>query len=329
MTTIKRLGVLTSGGDAPGMNAAIRAVTRTAVNNNMEVLGIIGGYQGLIDDNIIPLDSYSVRGIIQRGGTMLLSARCAIFKTEEGLAKAMQTIRKRQMDALVVIGGDGTFRGANDLIQHYHFPVIGIPGTIDNDIYGTEYTIGYDTCLNTVVDAVDKIRDTGSSHNRIFFVEVMGHESGFVAMNSGMACGAEIIMVPEQKNQMEKVRSFLAERARLNKSSMIMVAEGVEGGAMAIAEKVKQEFPQFDIRVSVLGYIQRGGSPSSKDRIAASELGVAAVNALIEGKYGMMVGYERNCIHLEPLEKAVKMHKHINADIIKVAESIGTFTPLD
>lgn len=329
MTAIKRLGVLTSGGDAPGMNAAIRAVTRTAINNGIEVMGITGGYQGLIDGNVEPLDSYSVRGIIQRGGTMLLSARCALFKTREGIDKAMRTLTDKHIDALVVIGGDGTFRGANDLIQYYNFPVVGIPGTIDNDIYGTEYTIGYDTCLNTVVEAVDKIRDTGSSHNRIFFVEVMGHESGFVAMNSGMACGAEIIMVPEQKNQMAKVRTFLAERARQNKSSLIMVAEGVEGGAMNIAEVFKKEFPQFDIRVSVLGYIQRGGSPTSRDRIAGSELGVAAVNALIAGKYSMMVGYEHSHVHLEPLEKAVKMHKHINADIIHVAESIGTFTPLD
>ena len=329
MKTIKTIGVLTSGGDAPGMNAAIRAVTRTAIINGLDVVGIQGGYQGLIDNTMQPLGSYSVRGIIQKGGTMLLSARCPAVKTREGLTVAMENLKNNNIDALVVIGGDGTFRGANDLIELFDFPVIGIPGTIDNDIYGTDYTIGYDTCLNTVVDAVDKIRDTGSSHNRIFFVEVMGHESGFVAMNSGMACGAEIIMVPEQKNQMEKVRNFLQERARMNKSSLIMVAEGTEGGAMTVAETFKKEFPQFEMRVSVLGYIQRGGSPTAKDRIAASEFGVAAVYGLLEGKIGMMVGYKNSKIHFEPLKNAVKMHKIINEDLIKVAESIGTFTPLD
>lgn len=327
--SIKTIGVLTSGGDAPGMNAAIRAATRAAINNNINVIGIRRGYQGLIDNDTIPLDSYSVRGIIQRGGTMLLSARCPEFKTTEGLDKAMQNLKANNIDALIVIGGDGTFRGANDLINRFNFPIVGIPGTIDNDIYGTEYTIGYDTCLNTVVDAVDKLRDTGSSHNTIFFVEVMGNESGFVAMNSGLACGAEIIMVPEQQNQMKKVRDFLKERARRNKSSLIMVAEGVEGGAMSIAKLLEKEFPQFSIRVSVLGHIQRGGSPSSKDRISASELGVAAVQALLAGQTAVMVGYEHNKIHLELLSKAVKMHKRINSNLISVAESIGTFTPID
>ncbi|MBO4739223.1 MAG: 6-phosphofructokinase [Bacteroidales bacterium] len=326
---IKTIGLLTSGGDAPGMNAAIRAVTRMAAHNDWYVIGIESGYQGLLDKKFIPLNSYNVRGIIQRGGTILLSARCPSFKTQEGLNLAVKNLKEANIDALVVIGGDGTFRGANDLAQLCDIPIVGIPATIDNDIYGTDYTIGYDTCLNTVVEAVDKIRDTASSHNRLFFVEVMGHEAGFVAINSGLACGAEIILVPEQKNQMDKVRSFLAERAKSNKSNLIFVAEGVEGGAMAIADKLKDEFPQVSIRVTVLGHIQRGGSPTSKDRIAASEFGVAAVHALMEGKSGVMVGYENGKIHYEPLKNAVKMHRQVDPDFIKTAESIGTFTPLD
>jgi 6-phosphofructokinase 1 len=326
---MKHIGVLTSGGDAPGMNAAIRAVVRVAINNGLKVTGVLAGYQGLIKNDFIPLDSQSVRGIIQKGGTMLRSARCAEFRTEEGQKNAFDNIKKIGMDALVVIGGDGTFRGANALSSRFNIPIIGIPGTIDNDIYGTEYTIGYDTCLNTVVEAVDKIRDTASSHNRIFFVEVMGHESGFVAMHSGLACGAEAILIPEQKKQLEKVRNMLSERACTNKSSVIMVSEGVEGGAMAIAEKMQAEFPQFEIRVSVLGHIQRGGSPSARDRVLASELGAAAVQALLENKSACMVGFIHEKLHYESFSTAVKMHKKININFIRMAESIGTYTPID
>jgi len=323
---MKHIGILTSGGDAPGMNAAVRAVVRAAVNNGLKVTGVLEGYQGLIKNNFIPLDSQSVRGIIQNGGTILRSARSPEFRTEEGLQTAADNMREIGMDGLVVIGGDGTFRGANDFSTRFDIPVVGIPGTIDNDIYGTEYTIGYDTCLNTVVDAVDKIRDTASSHNRIFIVEVMGHESGFVAMHSGLACGAEVILIPEQKNQLEKVRNFLSDRACTNKSSVIMVAEGIEeGGAMAIAEKMKTEFPQFEIRVSVLGYIQRGGSPSARDRVLASELGVAAVHALLDKKTACMVGFINGKLHYESFSTAVKMHKKVNVDFIRMAESIGTY----
>ena len=326
---MKHIGILTSGGDAPGMNAAIRAVVRVAINKGLKVTGVLAGYQGLIKNDFIPLGSQSVRGIIQNGGTVLRSARCDEFRTEECQKIAANNMKKAKMDALVVIGGDGTFRGANDLSSRFAIPVVGIPGTIDNDIYGTEYTIGYDTCLNTVVEAVDKIRDTASSHNRIFFVEVMGHESGFVAMHSGLSCGAEVILIPEQKNQLEKVRNFLKDRACTNKSSVVMVAESVEGGAMSIADKMKAEFPQFEIRVSVLGYIQRGGSPSARDRILASELGAAAVHALLDNKSGCMVGFIHGKLHYESFGTAVKMHKKIDADFIRMAESIGTYTPID
>ena len=326
---MKHIGVLTSGGDAPGMNAAIRAVVRVAINNGLKVTGILEGYQGLINNQFIPLDSQSVSGIIQRGGTFLRTARSPEFRTEEGQNAAFENLKKTGIDALVVIGGDGTFRGANVFSSRFDIPVVGIPGTIDNDIYGTDYTIGYDTCLNTVVEAVDKIRDTASSHNRIFFVEAMGNESGFVAMNSGLACGAEIIMIPEQKNQLEKVRKFLSDRACKNKSSIIMVAEGVKGGTMSIAEKMREEFPQFEIRVSVLGYIQRGGDPSARDRILASQLGAAAVHALLENKSACMVGFLGGKLHYEAFSTAVKMHKKINTDFIRMAESIGTYTPMD
>jgi len=326
---IKKIGILTSGGDAPGMNAAIRAVTRTAILNNIDVVGIIAGYQGLISGEFISLSAKSVRGIIQNGGTILRSARSVEFRTVEGRKKGIENVKKEGIESLVVIGGDGTFRGANELMKECDIPIVGIPATIDNDIYGTEYTIGYDTCLNTIVSAMDKIRDTGSSHNRIFFVEVMGHDSGIVAMNSGLACGADLILIPEQKNQLEKTRHFLAERARQNKSSVIMVAEGIKEGTMAIAEKMKKEFTQFDIRISVLGYIQRGGSPSARDRILASELGVESVNALIKGEKGIMIGRLHGKNRYEPFTTAIKMHKYADSEFLRVAESIGTYTPTD
>ena len=323
------IGVLTSGGDAPGMNAAIRAVTRAALNHGMEVWGIYRGYQGLIEGDMKKLCSQDVSGIIQRGGTFLQSARSAEFKTAAGRKKAHDNLVKNGINALVVIGGDGSFAGATNFAAEYlDISVIGIPGTIDNDIYGTDYTIGYDTALNTVVDAVDKIRDTASSFNRIFFVEVMGREAGFIALNSGIASGAEVIMVPERKHQVEKVRRFLAERARKNKSSIIIVSEGLEeGSAMEIAEQIRPEYPQFDIKVSVLGYIQRGGSPTSKDRVIASLMGVAAIEALLEGQRSLMVGYKNEEIVHVPLNKTVKLHKAISDEMLGIAELIGTFAP--
>ena len=323
------VGVLTSGGDAPGMNAAIRAVTRAALNHGMEVWGIWRGYQGLIEDDVKQLSSQDVSGIIQRGGTFLQSARSADFKTVEGRKQAHDVLCKHGINSLVVIGGDGSFAGATSFAAEFQdISVIGIPGTIDNDIYGTDYTIGYDTALNTVVDAVDKIRDTAASFNRIFFVEVMGREAGFIALNSGLATGAEVIMVPERKNQVEKVRRFLAERARKNKSSIIIVSEGLEeGSAMEIAEKIRPEYPQFDIKVSVLGYIQRGGSPTSKDRVIASLMGAAAIEALMEGQRSLMVGYKNEEVVHVPLNKTVKLHKTISDEMLSVAELIGTFAP--
>ena len=324
-----RIGVLTSGGDAPGMNAAIRAVTRAALNHGMEVFGIRRGFQGMIENEIFQLKSQDVSGIIQSGGTFLQSTRSKDFKTQEGREKAYTNIKNLDIDSLVVIGGDGSFTGANVFAQEYpEISVIGIPGTIDNDLYGTDYTIGYDTALNTIIDAVDKIRDTASSFNRIFFVEVMGREAGFIAINSGIASGAEVIMVPERKNQMEKVRKFLKERALKNKSSIIIVAEGLEeGNAMEIAEKIKDEYPEFSIRVSVLGHIQRGGRPTSKDRVIASLMGVAAIDAIIDNQKSIMIGWRNEEIVQVPLNKTVKMHKTISENMLDIAEMIGTFLP--
>ena len=326
MAKIKRIGVMTSGGDAPGMNAAIRAVTRAGINNNLEVYGIKRGYEGMIEGEIFPMTTETVSGIIQKGGTFLQTARSQRFRHLEGRMEAHKQLLKYEINAVVVIGGDGSFSAANEMSSEFDTTFIGIPGTIDNDLYGTDYTIGYDTALNTVVDAVDKIRDTASSHNRIFFVEVMGREAGFVAINSGIACGAEIIMIPEENNQIEKARKFLAERARQNKSSIILVAEGLkEGNAMQIADILKPEFPQFDMRVSILGHIQRGGSPSAKDRIIASRMGAAAVEALLDNQKCVMIGMENDKIVHVPLNKTVKLHKGIDQALIDLAESIATF----
>ena len=328
MLKIKRIGVLTSGGDAPGMNAAIRAVTRAGINNHLEVFGIMRGYEGMIEGDIIQMNNESVSGIIQTGGTILLTARSKRFREYEGRREAYQQLKRFDIDAVVVIGGDGSFTGANIMSVEFDIPFIGIPGTIDNDLFGTDYTIGFDTALNTVVEAVDKIRDTASSHNRVFFVEVMGREAGFVAINSGIACGAEIIMIPEEKNQMEKARRFLAERARKNKSSIILVAEGLEeGGAMEISKILKSEFPQFDIRVSILGHIQRGGSPSAKDRIIASRMGAAAVDSLLDNQKCIMIGLANDKIVHVPLNKTVKMHKTVDPALINLIEEIATLKP--
>jgi len=325
MKKINRIGVMTSGGDAPGMNAAIRAVTRAGINNDLEVFGIMRGYEGMIEGDIIPMNSETVSGIIQKGGTFLLTARSKRFREYEGRREAYEQLKRFNIDAVVIIGGDGSFKGANNMSEEFDIPFIGIPGTIDNDLFGTDYTIGFDTALNTVVEAVDKIRDTASSHNRIFFVEVMGREAGFVAINSGIACGAEMIMIPEEKGQLEKVRKFLAERARKNKSSIIFVAEGLEeGGAMDIAELLKPEFPQFDIRVSILGHIQRGGSPSAKDRVIASRMGTAAVEALLDNQKCIMIGLANDKIVHVPLNKTVKMHKTIDQTLIDLVEEIAT-----
>lgn len=324
MGKIKRVAVLTSGGDAPGMNAAVRAVTRAAIYNGMEVFGIMRGYEGMIQGEFKKLEARDVSGIIQKGGTILKTARSARFRTPEGRKEAYEQLGKHEIDAVVVIGGDGSFTGASIMSQEYNIPCIGIPGTIDNDLFGTDYTIGYDTALNTVVDAVDKIRDTASSHNRIFFVEVMGREAGFVALESGIACGAEVIMIPEVKDQLQELREFLSQRAKLNKSSIIMVAEGDdEGGAIELSQKVQPEFPQFDIRVTILGHIQRGGSPTCYDRVSASRMGVAAIEALLDDQKSIMIGLVNGQISHVPLSKTVKAHKHVRKEFLDAAHILA------
>lgn len=321
MSLIKKIGVLTSGGDAPGMNAAIRAVTRAAIYNNLKVFGIYRGYEGLINGEIKQLESQDVSGIIQKGGTILQTARSKMFRTKEGRKQAYDNLKKFGIDAVVVIGGDGSFTGASIFSKEYSIPFIGIPGTIDNDLYGTDYTLGFDTCLNTVVEAVDKIRDTASSHNRIFFIEVMGREAGFLALQSGIASGAEAIMIPELTGQHEKLISYLATRGQLKKSSIILVAEGdEEGNAYEISKKVQEVFPLLDIRVSILGYIQRGGSPTCYDRVVASRMGVAAVEALLDDQKSIMIGLVHDEITHVPLSKTVKMHKSVSLSLLEVAD---------
>lgn len=323
MEDIKRIGVLTSGGDAPGMNAAIRAVVRAGIHHGFEIFGIRRGYMGMIEGDIVPLDGQSVSGIIQRGGTIIQTARCQEFHEYEGRKKAYNQLVKNGIHAVIAIGGDGTFTGASIFIKEFDIPIIGIPGTIDNDLFGTDYTIGYDTALNTVVEAVDKIRDTATSHGRIFFIEVMGREAGFVALRSGLACGAEAVMIPEEKGQYEQLRALMAKRAEKLKSSIIIVAEGEEeGGAVTLAEKIKKEFPQLSIRTSILGHIQRGGSPSAFDRVTASRMGAAAIDALLDDQKSIMIGIVNNEIVQVPLSKSIKLHKSINRDMLNLVEQL-------
>ena len=318
MGKIKRIGVLTSGGDAPGMNAAIRAVVRTAIYNGCEACGIYGGYQGLINGDIKRLRSNDVSNIIQRGGTILKSARSVEFRTPEGRTKAAQQLAEHKIDALVVIGGDGSFTGAKLLIQEHDVPVVGIPGTIDNDLYGTDSTIGYDTAVNTAVDAVDKIKDTASAHNRLFFVEVRGRDAGFIALRTAIATGAEAVLVPEVETDLTDLERFIAKDYDPTKSSgIVIVAEGEKsGGAYKIAEMVGQSHPDYDIRVSVLGHMQRGGSPSQFDRVLASQLGAAAVDALMDDQMSIMVGIMNKEIVHVPFNKTIKHSKGLNPELL-------------
>lgn len=311
MSKIQNIGVLTSGGDSPGMNAAIRAVVRGSLYYKLKVTGISRGYDGLINADFFPMDGKSVANIIQRGGTILKTARCDEFRTPEGRAKAYQNLVDSHIDALVVIGGDGTFTGADIFSQEYDFPIIGLPGTIDNDLEGTDLTIGYDTAINTVVNAVDKIRDTAESHDRLFIVEVMGRDSGLIALRSGIGVGAEAILIPEAKMTTADLVDRVEHGRKDKASKIIVVAEGDEaGGAYNVGEILKEKFPHHDIRVSVLGHIQRGGSPSCADRVLASRLGVAAVEGLLEGKSKVMVGQINKEIVFTPFSKAIK---HIDA----------------
>lgn len=326
MGKIKKIGVLTSGGDAPGMNAAIRAVTRTAIYNNIDVIGIRHGYHGMINGHFKELKAFSVSDIIQRGGTILKTARSKEFMTKKGRKLAYENLKKEGIEAVVVIGGDGSLTGARIFCDEYSdISFIGIPGTIDNDIFGTDYTIGYDTALNTVVEAVDKIRDTASSHNRLFFIEVMGRDAGFIALESGVATGAEAIFVPELKNQASELKNFLEKGFKRRKSSnIIIVAEGdEEGGAMQIAAKVKRDFQEYSVRISILGHIQRGGTPSARDRYLSSKLGYYAIDALLDDQKSVMVGIKDNEIVLVPFRKVIKKHKSIDPLELEIAEILS------
>jgi len=322
---LQKIGVLTSGGDAPGMNAAIRAVTRSAIANKLKVVGIRRGYQGMIEGDFIPLKSSDVSGILQTGGTMLKTARSKEFRTAEGREKAYQELKKAKIDAVVVIGGDGSFTGALIMSQEYDVSFIGIPGTIDNDMYGTDYTIGYDTALNTVVEAVDKIKDTARSHGRIFFVEVMGREAGLLALNSGIACGAEVILIPEWKESHEQLKKFLNKGYKNKETSgIVMVAEGDEaGGALKIAEEVRKEHPDLDVRVSILGHIQRGGSPTAKERVNATKMGVAAIDALLDDQKSIMIGLDNEKIVHVPFNKAVKLNHTIDTNLLEIQKLLN------
>lgn len=303
------------------MNAAIRAVVRSGISHGLEVFGIMQGYQGMMDNNMKKLLSRDVSGIIQLGGTILKTARCKAFHTKEGRQQAFESLQKNNINGLIVIGGDGTFAGASIFSKEHTFPVIGIPGTIDNDLYGTDYTIGYDTALNNVMNAVDKLRDTASSHNRVFFIEVMGREAGFIALRSGIACGAEGIMIPELEGQIEKVKKCLSIRRKEKRSSIIIVAEGSSNGnVLDIAKQVEKEFEDLDVRVSILGHMQRGGSPTVYDRVSASRMGVAAVEALLDDQRSMMVGISNNAIVHVPLNKTVKLHKTVNKGLLDIID---------
>lgn len=325
MKKIKKIGVLTSGGDAPGMNACIRAVVRTAMYHKVKTVGIMEGYKGLIEGDVIPLVSKSVANIIQRGGTVLKSARSMEFMTVEGRAKAYETVVKHKIDALIVIGGNGTFTGASVFMQEYNFPIIGAPGTIDNDLYGTDMTIGFDTALNTVMDAVDKIRDTADSHNRLFFIEVMGRDAGFIALRSGIAGGAKEILIPETVTYIDELCEILENSIKSKKQSgVILVAEGDDaGGALDIAHKMKDKFPNIDTRVTILGHIQRGGAPSSFDRILASTMGYEAVNAVMTGRHGEMIGIINKDVVYIPFEKAIKEHKMVSAKMLRMVKILA------
>lgn len=325
MGNIKCIGILTSGGDAPGMNAAIRAVTRSAIYNGLTVKGIYRGYKGLITGEIQEFKTQNVSNIIQQGGTILKTARCQEFKTPEGRKIAYETMQREGIDALIVIGGDGSLTGARLLAQEFDVPCIGLPGTIDNDLFGTDTTIGYDTALNTILDAVDKIRDTATSHERLFFVEVMGRDAGFLALNGAIAAGAEAAIIPEFNTEVDQLEEFIKNGFRKSKSSsIVLVAESeITGGAMHYAERVKNEYPQYDVRVTILGHLQRGGKPTAHDRIIASRMGVASIQALMEGQRNVMIGIENDEIVYVPFSKAIKNDKPIDRELVNVLHELS------
>lgn len=319
---INTIGILTSGGDAPGMNAAIRAITRTARFHSMNVVGVMRGYQGLIDGEFVKFTSSSVSNTIQRGGTILKTARSKAFMEADGRKMAYENMVTAGIDALVVIGGNGSLTGAQLFAREYDIPIIGLPGTIDNDLYGTDSTIGYDSALNTIVECVDKIRDTANSHDRIFFIEVMGRDAGFLAQNSAIASGAEAAIIPESATDVDQLAEFIERGKRKSKNSAIVLVSEAQkdgvGGALYYADRIKKEYPQFDARVTILGHLQRGGKPSAYDRILASRMGYAAIEALLEGQRNVMIGIKNDEIVYVPISRAVKMNKPINQELIAV-----------
>jgi 6-phosphofructokinase 1 len=323
---INNIAVLTSGGDAPGMNACIRAVVRTGIFNGANMFGVKQGYQGLIDDNIIPMDARSVSNIIHLGGTILKTARCKAFMTEEGMQTAYNNLKARNIDGLVVIGGDGTFTGAKIFSEKFGVKVMGVPGTIDNDLFGSDFTLGYDTAMNTVIEAIDKIRDTADAHDRLFFIEVMGRDSGCIALRSGIASGAEAVLLPEKQTSIDELVNQLEIGALTKKSSsIVIVAEGHKaGGAYDIAKKVKERFNHYDTKVTILGHLQRGGSPSSADRILGSRLGFAAVNELFKGTTASMVGLRGNDVKVTSLEEALVEHSFkLEDDLLEMTKVLS------
>ncbi len=322
---VTKIGVLTSGGDAPGMNAAIRAVVRTGIYSGLEVFGIMRGYQGMIENDIVPMHSRSVANIIQRGGTILKTARCKEFFDKQGRKKAYDHLRELGIDGLVIIGGDGSFRGANVFALEFDIPCIGLPGTIDKDIAGTDFTIGFDTAVNTAVEAIDKIRDTADAHDRLFIIEVMGRDAGYIALHSGIATGAENILIPERKTDIEELINSLLEKEKRKKLvNMVVVAEGDEFGGNEIARIIKDRMPNAETRVAILGHIQRGGSPTCLDRLIASRMGYSAVECLIEGRHNVMIGIKNNIMNYIPLEKAVKSKQRVSDEWLKIVKILAS-----
>ncbi len=323
---ISKIGVLTSGGDSPGMNAAIRAVVRTGIYHGLEVYGIRHGYQGMLDDDIIRMEGQSVANIIQRGGTILKTARCLEFMSHEGRKKAFENLKKKGIEGLVIIGGDGSFKGAQTFSNEFDIPCIGLPGTIDKDIAGTDFTIGFDTAVNTAVEAIDKVRDTADAHDRLFIIEVMGRDAGYIALHSGIATGAENILIPERKTNPEEIIASLKEKKKRKKLvNLIIVAEGDEfGGANELSSYIHKNIPELETRVCILGHIQRGGSPSCLDRVIASRMGYHAVECLIEGKHNVFVGIVNNKMHYTPLNEAVKKKQKINEEWMNIVKILAT-----
>lgn len=325
MAKVKTIGILTSGGDAPGMNAAVRAVTRAGIYNGFSIKGIYRGYEGLLTGDIRTFTTENVSGIIDKGGTILKTARSKAFMTKEGKEKAYENIVKEGIDALVVIGGNGSLTGAMNFAQEYDLCCIGLPGTIDNDLYGTDSTIGYDTTLNTIMECVDRIRDTAQSHERIFFVEVMGRDAGFLAQNSAIASGAEAAIIPEDSTNVDQLARFMERGIRKSKKScIVVVSESPKCGAMYYADRVKKEFPNFDVRVSILGHLQRGGRPSARDRIFASRTGYSAIEAIMQGQRNIMVGIRNNEVVYVPLSEAIRSDKPFDKKLIKILDVLST-----